>query len=396
MGKQSARLYFQGQDHKDIYFQGCYHDKMYKGSELIWEKLHGDKYFVTKIRDEIFVFYIDSKTFKQSNNAYVDDVAMGNGVLSFLGGRNIYISEDGIYWNKTSFIAPENIGSIPVEDLGINIGNSGSQVYAYIFNERDIIGIAIISIDGTCNQYTPNTIFDPNPSGSLTSLSYAIKDCDGIYPERVLERFFVVNNSAYYDAYIHIGKIDNDSIVYYGETFLTYEKAIYFVFFFNNNVYCYGENIVEYASIGSGFGTVNRKDISLSLYHFESKEVFFIGNKVFVYGIEEDENLNPIPILLETTDYFNFAKTVLPTSISVKELNSNSTIEISLISGQGNYYFVFGTIKEAAYFENGQSADTEHIGIGIRRTSDTYITGFAYIDNLYFNESNNNVCWLFK
>ncbi len=39
MGKQSARMYSQGKDHKDIYFQGHYHDKMYKGSQLVWEKL---------------------------------------------------------------------------------------------------------------------------------------------------------------------------------------------------------------------------------------------------------------------------------------------------------------------------------------------------------------------
>lgn len=39
MGRQSSRMYFCGKDHKDIYYQGHYHDKMYIGSQLVWEKL---------------------------------------------------------------------------------------------------------------------------------------------------------------------------------------------------------------------------------------------------------------------------------------------------------------------------------------------------------------------
>lgn len=39
MGKQSARLYYKRKDHKDIYYKGHYHVKMYKGDQLIWEKI---------------------------------------------------------------------------------------------------------------------------------------------------------------------------------------------------------------------------------------------------------------------------------------------------------------------------------------------------------------------
>lgn len=38
MQKQSARLYYRGKDHKDIYFQGNYHCAMYKDGETVWEK----------------------------------------------------------------------------------------------------------------------------------------------------------------------------------------------------------------------------------------------------------------------------------------------------------------------------------------------------------------------
>lgn len=39
MGKQSARIYYQGKDHKDIYYDGHYHDAMYLGSQLLWKKI---------------------------------------------------------------------------------------------------------------------------------------------------------------------------------------------------------------------------------------------------------------------------------------------------------------------------------------------------------------------
>ena len=43
MGKQSARMYFRGKDHKEIYYQGHYHDAMYIGSTLVWEKLKAEQ-----------------------------------------------------------------------------------------------------------------------------------------------------------------------------------------------------------------------------------------------------------------------------------------------------------------------------------------------------------------
>lgn len=39
MGKQSARLWYELKDHKDIIFGGYHHDKMYVGGTLVWEKI---------------------------------------------------------------------------------------------------------------------------------------------------------------------------------------------------------------------------------------------------------------------------------------------------------------------------------------------------------------------
>ena len=57
--RQSSRIYFVGKDHKDIYFQGHYHDKMYIGSQLVWEKLKGREY----IFDFRFDYYEEEKEY---------------------------------------------------------------------------------------------------------------------------------------------------------------------------------------------------------------------------------------------------------------------------------------------------------------------------------------------
>ena len=49
--KQSSTIWYQGNPHKEIYFQGHYHDKMYKGSQLVWEKLSNDSEYFPIITD---------------------------------------------------------------------------------------------------------------------------------------------------------------------------------------------------------------------------------------------------------------------------------------------------------------------------------------------------------
>ena len=56
MGKQSARLYYKGKDHKDIYYKGHYHVKMYKGDQLIWEKLKSSSW--KKIDRDLLITFL--------------------------------------------------------------------------------------------------------------------------------------------------------------------------------------------------------------------------------------------------------------------------------------------------------------------------------------------------
>lgn len=56
MGKQSSRIYFQGKDHKDIYFKGQYHTFMYKGKQLMWEKIFDNCYIFILSKHLIVVY----------------------------------------------------------------------------------------------------------------------------------------------------------------------------------------------------------------------------------------------------------------------------------------------------------------------------------------------------
>lgn len=61
MGRQSARLIYQGKDHKDIYYNGHYHDAMYWSDNegnvtLVWEKLKG-----TLVKNISMLSYVNGK-----------------------------------------------------------------------------------------------------------------------------------------------------------------------------------------------------------------------------------------------------------------------------------------------------------------------------------------------
>lgn len=89
MGKQSARLYYQGKDHKDIFYRGNFHNKMYKGSQLLWEKLYPDAYFLGTIRKSDRGFY-QYKTIILSKDG-VEESVQG---ITYMSDYTIYITED--------------------------------------------------------------------------------------------------------------------------------------------------------------------------------------------------------------------------------------------------------------------------------------------------------------
>lgn len=106
MGKQSARLYYQGKDHKEIYYNGHYHDRMYMGSQLVWEKLKGG------IRWTAYESAGSTGDFIRYNGSRF--------VLIDYKGR-VYYSEDAITWTGIGNPLPEEDGIYCLQDADFNI-----------------------------------------------------------------------------------------------------------------------------------------------------------------------------------------------------------------------------------------------------------------------------------
>ena len=66
MGKQSSRLIYREKDIKDLVYQGNFLHKLYKGNELVWEKLY--RYFVQV--GVLLAFDLESKKYINDTTLY--------------------------------------------------------------------------------------------------------------------------------------------------------------------------------------------------------------------------------------------------------------------------------------------------------------------------------------
>lgn len=106
MGKQSARMVYQGKDHKDIYFQGNYHNAIVKNGEVVWYKLY-DNYCIT-LTGEV----IDIKNRKVIIDGITDVMQCDNGTIMGIRGDDtdkikIFSSIGMVYWEKIATINAE-------------------------------------------------------------------------------------------------------------------------------------------------------------------------------------------------------------------------------------------------------------------------------------------------
>lgn len=177
MGRQSSRLIYKGKDHKDIYFQGHYHDAMYVGSRLVWEK----------IPDKIEVITF-SDTKMQSGEVSPDMLAEdcfvtndGNIVIFFTKDYSLRKmpvifydgNEKGFYVQSGGFfkISGENVGvgasggQIPIiviPDIGLNVKNLTWPEGAGYLSEDDTayIGDYLIYFSGVSQFGTVSAYYN--------------------------------------------------------------------------------------------------------------------------------------------------------------------------------------------------------------------------------------------
>lgn len=151
MGKQSARLYFEGRDHKDIYFQGNYHNAMYLDNKLLWRKLLNKYCYLYSP-----LWIVDAEKADQIKSDYTIISLKTTLSLSIAeikdsdDNRFLAISLDELRWKRIKEI------SITAE-MNYFISSSGSGFFIYISYPKD--GLYYLDSDLLLN-YTVSKIAD--------------------------------------------------------------------------------------------------------------------------------------------------------------------------------------------------------------------------------------------
>jgi hypothetical protein len=92
MGIQSSRIWLSDKDHKEIYLNGKYHDKMYIGNTLVWQKIREAinfaststvwKAFYSGTLEKYYIFNADKKTYDNGWPYALDTVIIARGNIT--------------------------------------------------------------------------------------------------------------------------------------------------------------------------------------------------------------------------------------------------------------------------------------------------------------------------
>ena len=178
MGKQSSRIYFGGADHKDIYFQGKHHDKMYIGSELVWEKRvgfeeDGEDYILLSMldwpirlgqgmavsSDAVYTaYYLDINAFALPSlkhsypfsvvGSNIIDGASRNNAIAFIDSQGSFYYGAGGRYTSRKMIYPSNIYMSDIRGLmfyGVCLSGNGKEAFSVAFAIHNNIEMLLVS-----------------------------------------------------------------------------------------------------------------------------------------------------------------------------------------------------------------------------------------------------------
>ena len=194
MGRQSARIFFQGKDHKEIYFNGHYHDKMYLTDSvghaaLVWEKIRetvgvswismlshaGGKYYVVvenpvDQQNDSMMYYsrpvlYEGKTLqsmKQVGDIWDQPVRGSSYIMYADPGKLVVIRSRDVEERYIAVIPLDN----GVADLKSTIYETGKKDF-YISNYKSYV------YGGGNNYYeTESTLWDPRINKNGITIGY--------------------------------------------------------------------------------------------------------------------------------------------------------------------------------------------------------------------------------
>lgn len=430
MGKQSSRMLYKGKDHKDIYFQGKYHDAMYLGYELLWHKIRQEGYYVLiymrrdhYARDKIIVSIFDeeAETFEKilevekdplSDAYYVDFIAAMDDQRIYLStlGTSTFIasSTDGIHYGNTNLNYQENknmlvfsynyFSEIEKDENGaskrINYTWSNTSYGAhntyYLF--KNAIKLKnkeyIVETKGVeTNLPYKYVTYDKRFEHSYMMFSSHKQSRFALHVSRFVQGYGTGNENEtvtikYYDVWnessgeiekiqgenlgINVSLFDCINGVYIFCVEKGYAKNRELHIYYSFDGIKYNNSLLIRKSIGAG--------IEMPAPMF----VLYRMSMYYIYCTAEDSKIGSPKTLFLTTDFKHFSKKSIPSEIEIdgKTINTFYPVEIENDNVYGSAH--------CRYFCNGD------IGYPKDGILASFKEGTVYIDNMFLRESQGN------
>lgn len=409
MGRQSSRLIYKNKDHKDILFQGKYHNAMYLGSQLLWKKIQKiipyisyDDYYREMC---INTLDVDSKTIKKVarliGTEFNDNkLARGDNTVGYMIGDTSWaFSKDGQNFTQTERLGTSSYGELSAyagyaltKNCIISSVRESTVADIYAVVSRDIDSFKISGGGGLGKLYGRIYSGFVNPELDILIHRDFAEGSDHPYWNYYVEDAKTLRR-LYGSGYTFV---DN-----YKNLLGSDDRYIYFFCY----IYHYSDghrNQVRRYDYVAGNGDILYSTIERNFY-MNIIGSFYENGKFIVYRIDRRNSQTSVEGRLqiyETTDFLNFSEIETPQSITVKDISSDGEYTISFDSDvDGDVYIQpYCNLDNTYYFdESGVMHDDEgclfHTNLHAKINETRYkkiVT--IYFDNHYFRESDNNFC----
>lgn len=377
MGKQSARLYYDGKDHKDIYFRRKYHRAMYLGSELLWEKLPSEKCFLYKHNGYPRVFDAESYVLTDypEYSAISDNDVYGNNLYTSVG--NNLFTHDGKKFFEQNIDAEFIARSYNVQDgfiAAIPLGNNYIQFY-------------FVETDSNVNELSRTALYQTEHF----LISRLAVPCYPYYSEYlVVSREY--DATSYYGQCLICGKHGGYLLEYScnGQILFVYcDQTRNFIFTTTGNMYVFNNGSVQYR--------INVPNQVYACLRYKGKYIMYARSSyskpLEIYQTKDFLDTEQIDF-----DYLEFENTVNPSIPYILILNGNSRSDI-IKDYDDCYYYVLraldirNQLTQTTMFADGVRENFDSLLLNLdftRKRGGDKITSRVYIDNLLFEDSDKN------
>lgn len=375
MGKQSARLYYGGKDHKDIYFQGNYHRAMYKGDELMWMKLSGEKYIPIMRRKSsgesgIYIYYPESKSIEKVLEREDISESTVDGMFRFNGTFLMTLDMKSISRDGKTFLSYDYN---EIFNIGHGVVGGGVGLYKYLLSDEG-------EILKTLKMPLQSLVYEGIRSVEYFKNYYFFR---GAGSRR--HNLIIIRNDGY--ALPEVSFL-RGVILYYANV----NGAHTFIVGHDGHLNIYqSHNLSEWTYWGTGISVY--EDF---IYH-EPLSCVYDGEKYLLYVYVRNAAGRRLTLLYETYDFISFLNIPLPAYITLNGIKEDSTRY--LVTDEERYFENLPDVDLVLAYNRHILFDPSMVGEsstllynnGIKIRPRTIFTGTIYIDNLYLQDSENNM-----